>query len=388
MTIKQLRLILVSALLFAACGNDQKEGKQQLTTDAETKPVHDTLLNANFYKRMEGTIADQPVVVHLQCFNDRIQGMYYYTNHGAWMMLEGALNPDHPNDVRITESNFSDGERTASLDCRYEQGTLKGSWQSADGKKNYLVDLKEYYPEGSYTFTTLSIQDSLAAFPGVDSSPIARVGNDFVIPLNNDADSRWLEIPLRKALSVDTALKSPDLASGVRKMNDKYLKGYRDEVKNMGKDGFAAVLNYEDIQHITICYNENGYVIYDDDIYSYSGGAHGNGGSNFYCLDVLSKKELNLHDVITADSASLQPIVEAAFRKEQGLKPTDSLTGILFENHLATTRNFYFTNKGISFYYFPYEVAAYVIGPINVFVSFASLKHYLNPDFARRMKLQ
>jgi hypothetical protein len=92
--------------------------------------------------------------------------------------------------------------------------------------------------------------------------------------------------------------------------------------------------------------------------------------------------------VITADSARLQPIVEAAFRKQQGLKPSDSLNTILFENHLATTDNYYFTNKGLGFYYFPYEVAAYAVGPIQVFVTFAELKPYLRPDFASRLKLQ
>lgn len=387
MNIKLLSLIVLPSALFTACGNEKKEPVQEQTV-TETKPVFDSVLTMSFYKRMEGTIADQPVVLQLQCYNGKIQGMYYYLNHGVWIMLSGAVNPANPNNITIQESNFSDGEKTATLDCKYEQGTLKGSWRSADGRKNYLIDLKESYPEGSYTFTTISLHDSLAAFPQVDSSPVATVSKDFVVPLKDDEDGQWLNLQVKKAIGIDTALLTLDISTGATKMNGKFLKGYRDEVKGMGEDGFASFLNYEDVQHISVCYNENGYVILNTDIYSYTGGAHGNGGSSFNCLDVQNKKALKLKDILKADSSQLQPIVEAEFRKQQGLKPTDSLTGILFENHLATTDNFYFTNKGIGFYYFPYEVAAYAVGPIHVFVPFTSLQRYLAPDFVQRMKLQ
>jgi hypothetical protein len=387
MNIKLLSLFVLPPVLLTACGNEKKEPVQQQPV-TQSKGLYDSILTMNFYKRMEGTIADQPVVVQLQCYNGTIRGMYYYLNHGVWIMLSGTVNPANPSNVTIEESNFSDGEKTAILDCKYDQGTLKGSWRSADGKKNYLIDLKESYPEGSYTFTTMSLHDSLAAFPEVDSSPVANVSKAFVIPLKDDENNKWLNLQIKKAMGVDSTLLTLDIKIAATKMNGKFLKGYRDEVKGMGKDGFASFLNYEDVQNVSVCYNENGYVILNTDIYSYTGGAHGNGGSSFSCLDVKNKKELKLKDVLKADSAHLQPIVEAEFRKQQGLKPTDSLTSILFENHLATTDNFYFTNKGIGFYYFPYEVAAYAVGPIHVFVPFASLKNYLTPDFVQRMKLQ
>lgn len=377
--------IVLLSVFFAACGSGKKEPVQNNTATAPTE-TYDTVLSTNFYKRMEGTIAGQQVVVQLQSYNGAIQGMYYYLNHGAWIMLGGNIDPVHPNNVTLTESNFSDGEKTATLDCRYENGTLKGSWRSADGKKDYLIDLKESYPEGSYTFTTQSLKDSLAAF-ATDSSPVAQVSKAFVIPLLDDDAGQWLSLEIKKALSVDSALYPLDIATAAQKMNGKFLKSYREEVKGMGHDDMVSFLNYEDQATMTLCYNENGYVILATDNYSYTGGAHGNGGTSFSCLDVKNRKKLKLRDVMTADSVQLQPVVEAAFRRQQGLTPTDSLTGILFENHLATTENFYFTNTGIGFYYFPYEVAAYAVGPIQVFVPFTALKKYLKPDFAQRMKL-
>lgn len=380
-------IFLLLALAFAACNGNPKEGNQKAGADA-TVATADSVLSPNFYKRLEGTIAGQPVIMHLQSASGTMQGVYYYLKHGSPIFVSGQLDPAHPSNLRLQENNTSDGETVAIVDCQYAQGALKGSWRSPDGSKNYLVDLKETYPDGSYAFTSLSLTDSVPALPGNAESPVARISYTTVVPLNNGAEGKWLEAGIKKALHIDSALLTLDIPAALRKMNSRYLDAYRDEVKQMGHEDISSVMNYEDMQYVSVCYNDRGYVIFDSDGYSYSGGAHGNGGSSFYCFDVRNRKQLSLEDVITADSASLQPIVERAFRKQQGLKPTDSLNEILFENHLATTDNFYFTNKGLSFYYFPYEVAAYAVGPIQVFVDFADLKAYLKPDFAARMGIR
>jgi hypothetical protein len=385
MNMKSLSFAVLLAVLFSACGNNKKETVQQ-TVVTDTVAAYDSVLTPNFYKRLEGTIANQPVVVQLQSYNGQIQGTYYYLSHGTWITLSGAMNKTNPNNLTLIESNLSDGEKTGTLDCKYEHGTLKGSWRSADGKKDYLIDLKENYPDGSYTFTTQSVKDSMAAFQ-TDSSPVATVSKDFLVPLKDDDYGKFLSLQIKYALSIDSSLLSMDIGAGAVKMNGKFLKSYRDEVKSVGKTE-VPFLNYESMASMSVYYNENSYLVLGTDEYSYTGGAHGNGGTTFKVFDVKNKRLLKLKDVVSADSAQLQPIVEAEFRKQQGLKPGDSLTGILFENHLATTGNFYFTNKGIGFYYFPYEVAAYAVGPIQVFVSYASLKKYLNPEFVQRMKLQ
>lgn len=381
-----IKLVPVVALLFAACGNEKQETTSSAVT-TDTTVVRDTALTPNFYKRLEGTIADQPVVMHLQCYNGNIQGLYYYQNHGIWLMLGGKLDTAQPNNLAITESDYSNGDAFAHLDCKYENGTLKGTWRSADGKKNYLIDLKEAYPQGAYPFTTLSINDSVPAFEQKANSPKASMSYYTVIPAKEDSDGQWIGGEIKKALGIDPTLLSLDITSAIKKMNGKYAASYREEAKTMATEDLSSFLNYEDLHNVSICYNDNGYVILDANVYAYSGGAHGNGGSSFFCLDVQNKKVLKLSDVISADSTRLQPIVEKAFRKQQGLKPTDSLNTILFENHLATTQNFYYTNKGIGFYYFPYEVAAYAFGPIQVFVPFTDLKQYLKPDFTKRMNL-
>lgn len=383
---KAIIILFSAAILLSACGGDKKETKETATT-TETPFVGDSVLTRNFYKRFEGTIADQPVVMQLQCMDGRVEGMYYYTAHGQWIMLNAMLDSIRDvNKLKLTESSFEDGETSAVMDLVYKEGTLKGTWAKTD-KTSYNVDLKEAYPEGSYTFTTLLLMDSAKAFPERDSSPVAQVRKELVLPTQTGEAGVWLETECKEIVGIDSSIRNLPLAEGAKKMNGKYVKSYKDEMKEMGDDAFAAFMNYEEQLNMSVRFNENGYVIIEASVYAYTGGAHGNGGSNFSCLDVFRKKKLKLKDVLTADSSRLQPIVEHLFRKQQNLKPTDSLNTILFDNHLALTDNFYFTSKGIGFWYFPYEVAAYAYGPIHVFVPFTEVRQYLNPEFVQRMKL-
>ncbi|MGY0034881.1 RsiV family protein [Pedobacter sp. NJ-S-72] len=68
------------------------------------------------------------------------------------------------------------------------------------------------------------------------------------------------------------------------------------------------------------------------------------------------------------------------------VQPDSSLTTILFEDHLAANKNFFFDKTGISFLYNPYEVASFAQGQIIVSVPYKDLKKYLNPAFVKRME--
>jgi hypothetical protein len=59
--------------------------------------------------------------------------------------------------------------------------------------------------------------------------------------------------------------------------------------------------------------------------------------------------------------------------------PLNGEAGILFDKHLALTKNFYVTGKGVGFIYNPYEVAPYVVGEIELYVPFSEITDILKP---------
>jgi hypothetical protein len=119
------------------------------------------------------------------------------------------------------------------------------------------------------------------------------------------------------------------------------------------------------------------------DNYAYTGGAHGNYGTEFKVLDLTKNKSLALADILTEGGiAKLQPKLEASFRKQFNLQPGDSLTdGGLFENKIEPNDNICVTGSGLEFVYNPYEIGPYAMGEIELFIPFTELTEYLKPDF-------
>ncbi|MBD2752899.1 DUF3298 and DUF4163 domain-containing protein [Spirosoma validum] len=119
------------------------------------------------------------------------------------------------------------------------------------------------------------------------------------------------------------------------------------------------------------------------DTYAYTGGAHPNSNLSFYTFDLDSGRMLTLADMVT-DTTSLLGVVEKAFRKQQELSPHTNLEEqgyFLRDGHFFLPANVGLSMEGLVFYYNPYEIAAYAVGPIQVTVPYAQLTGILRSDW-------
>jgi hypothetical protein len=172
-----------------------------------------------------------------------------------------------------------------------------------------------------------------------------------------------------------------------------YLDSSRAEILDEVKDQADSDLwdgdrfEYYHNDDVSIQYDENDILVLRENTSEYTGGAHGMYGTLLQVLDLANNKVLKLRDVTTADSVTLEHLLEMAFRKDYHLKKTDSLSDLLFDNSLAANDNFYITRKGLGFLYNPYEVASFAAGIIEVFIPFKEMKGLLSPWFVKRMGL-
>jgi len=114
-------------------------------------------------------------------------------------------------------------------------------------------------------------------------------------------------------------------------------------------------------------------------IYAYTGGAHPNSNQLLLTFDRNTGRELHLTDMVL-DTAALVGIVEKAFRKQQQLSPTDKLEEqgyFLHNGQFFLPGNIALGRQGMIFYYNPYEIAAYAVGPIEVVVPYEKLNGLL-----------
>ncbi|KQM77082.1 hypothetical protein ASE74_17620 [Pedobacter sp. Leaf216] len=380
---------LFGVLIISACNNPKNSNNTSEnkagTTNAKVE------LTASFYKRLEGTIAGKPVIMHLQKVDNDVSGTYYY--NGSWLNLstDTLIGKDSLvlAEYSFYESYFTQDSKSPLLRLKWNGNGFNGNWESGDKTKNFPIALTEKYPEGSYPFKAAIYKDSVKAFANQPKSPAAEISFEYLESKNNDDAGNWLNTQLKKIIGVKPQVER---SVGFKYIADDYFKDYKsqatEESKNSRGEDFQAWLNYTNDTQQSINYNDNGYVVIDFLADAYTGGAHGNYSSTMFCLDVKNKKQLVLSDIVKIDSNALQGILERNFRKEYNIKATDALTTVLFDNFIKPNHNFYFNANGIAFMYNPYEVASYAQGQIVVFIPYTDLKNYLVPAFAQRMRIK
>lgn len=133
-----------------------------------------------------------------------------------------------------------------------------------------------------------------------------------------------------------------------------------------------------------VIYNSPKLLTVKEDLYSYTGGAHGNFGTIFYNFDMEKGQLLSLKDVLKNDfEGTLKAKAEAVFKAkylEEGATSYSEM-GFYFENdQFSMTDNFAFTKEGLKFLYNPYEVAPYALGQQEILLPYSEIKDLIRPD--------
>lgn len=387
---KLIFLSLFGLLIISACNNSETKTSNNQSSDNTSKAT--TALPENFYKRLEGTIAGEPVVMHLQHSANNYAGVYYYK--GSWMYLT-VEKFDGKDGFTLYESgayDYSNGQndKPSTLSLKWTGDGFNGTWKDGKSTTNYPIVLKEKYPSGSNKFSYALFTDSSAAFPKKANSPAALITINYLTAKGTDYTANWLNKQIKKMLQLNES--EPDWGKNLKNSANKYFSDYKKSIKESISDNLrdtlAESLNYTSDDILSILYNDNNFVVIEENNGSYSGGAHGNYASSMFCLDTKMQKRLKLDDAIKIDSNTLQRLVEQNFRKQYHIKPSEKISTVLFDDYLKPNDNFYFNSNGIAFMYNPYEVASYAQGQIVVFIPFTELKPNLVSDFASRIGIK
>lgn len=116
---------------------------------------------------------------------------------------------------------------------------------------------------------------------------------------------------------------------------------------------------------------------FEENGYTYLGGAHGTGYSFGCNYDTRTGEELQIQDVVT-DMDTFAGLAEAAVYEESGLTMDDlfleegeSLKDYIAKAAAEHTLNWKITNDGVSVWFNPYEISYYAAGMPSGSVKFA-----------------
>lgn len=118
--------------------------------------------------------------------------------------------------------------------------------------------------------------------------------------------------------------------------------------------------------------------------YVFLGGAHPNSAVTYASFDPTTGRRLALGDLLLPGmEARLREIAEMRFREAREIPPERDLAEEGFElegGAFALNDNFAVLESGLVFYYNPYEIAAYVMGPTEVKLPREDLAKLVRPD--------
>ncbi len=402
---KTLPLLFILLALITSCDKTTKN------TTSNTPSVYDA--KKGFYKHLKGTVGDYPVTMDLVknvVNSDReaveswagFNGYYYYDKYQEPIMLYGSLDSTG---MIVLEEWSAEGKSAQFRGNLTPEGAFIGTWQDSGKVKTLNVALKEIYTDGAIGLESIEYSDSFRLFDKLKNSPVATFGMDVLVPAQNTDEVRnpdsigkgsiaaflkneifsnmryekgGEEVPEKPLPKKDyTNVLLADLQKAQR---DSFFAYYRSSMTDVVADSAAEYFseNHARTSEMQVIFNEKDLLSLGFSGYAFDGGAHGNYGTTLASYDLATKKLLALDDVFKPNyQKTMSAALERALRKKYKLNPKESLNQFLFENKIEANNNFAVTRKGILFNYTPYEIAAYAMGEIQLYVSFEELKAVL-----------
>ncbi|AKD56101.1 RsiV family protein [Spirosoma radiotolerans] len=237
-----------------------------------------------------------------------------------------------------------------------------------------VLEKKQYIFTGSNrcdTAKNAGVDVSVAFVLLKDDTEGSRKINDSLRRLAANSIVGWLDSA--------TVAEHPDAKTDLAKAASLFATDYEVVRKDMGSlGGCWEVKTTADTVHVgpkavTVKY----------ETMAYTGGAHPNSNLSFYNFDRKTGQMLTLTDMVS-DTTALLDLVEKAFREQQQVMPQNNLEErgyFLRDGRFFLPANVGMSPRGMVFYYNPYEIAAYAVGPIQVTVPYTQLDGILQKDW-------
>lgn len=343
------------------------------------------------YEQLAGRVGNLPIHLNLLRATEpgmseveRYSGNYYYDRVKHPIQISGYRREDT---LFISEPGRLGGE---SHEFRLTKGGATGEytgvWVNGNTRRSLPVRL-QLDPNSSIEFAARETIDSVKLRPETAISPQARFTLVWLDALKTPSPEITAYINQRVHEDILGLPEAVNTVAGVRALRDSFFYYYREDAAAIGSgdpdDDFSAMLNYDQSGQMEVIYASDSLLSLSITDYEYSGGAHGNYGTKLFTLDLERERLLRLEDVLKGNYESrLTAALETAAREYFELGRNDPLSMVLFEDTVYPNENFALTPTGILFDYRPYEIAAYAVGEIQLFISFERLRGYLKTPFS------
>jgi hypothetical protein len=336
---------------------------------------------ASWYKTYTGAIDKYAVTMHLHKAGHKYAGYYYYNSNEAPVYFSGEDTSTPAGRIRLS-AFIPDEEADEFFTFSISGKVVTGEWNRG---KNKPLPFSATETDAALAFDYIYTEGSILLRSAMKGSPVATFEAASIWPKGTLQQVTFLKKIITEEF--DTKNSREDIGKIFLLQKKKFFADYINDNKELKDEDLkeAYSFNMDQSDQLLIAYQSLKLILLARTNYAYTGGAHGNYGTSYIPVNLISNKKIGINDIINkAGQPKLAKLLEKSFRKAYSLKAGDSLSeGGLFENKIDPNDNFYVTAKGIGFCYNPYEIGPYAMGEINVFIPFAELSAYLQPEFKK-----
>ena len=329
-----------------------------------------------------GTIGSSPVTMLLHQTGSTFTGYYYYTRTQQPISLSGQDSIANQSIHSITAVVNGWEEYAENFLVRITGDSVTGKWKGKPGAAFQPVRLGVV--KTAIAYNMIYRKDTVLLRPKMNDSPMATFETSTVDPTGNTPTAVFL----RKKLIGDyeANVRGKDLQSTINTYHTRNIDGYLKDNREASDSEILDIpysFNLDELSGTFLMYRSARLLVLSQQLYAYSGGAHGNYQTSYTPVDLRTNTIIRLKDVLTPQGIkALEQLLADQFRADRGLSPTDPLTeGGTFEDEIKPNENIYVTETGIRFSYAPYEIGSYATGQIDVFIPFSRLKQWVKPAY-------
>jgi len=178
--------------------------------------------------------------------------------------------------------------------------------------------------------------------------------------------------------------KSAVLNEAINKFIAAQEKDFKDNIN--GLSDVSSAMGSLDISYKS--YLSNRIASFNFDVNGYTGGAHGNLNTVTFNYDkdldkILTVKDIFIDkpDYLVQLSNLVKPLIQNELNKVQFQDDAwlEEGAGAKEENY----QRFVFTKDGLTFFFTPYQVAPYAVGPQDITLSYQSIYLLLRPEYSQ-----
>lgn len=249
---------------------------------------------------------------------------------------------------------------------------------------------KDKNVENNVEFDSIKVEKTYHLMESPDN-PNCNLQINFVFPskyTNKDILERIQQSFITLYFGENYINKSPQEATN--QYVEDYLSAYKDlekdfqsELEKDPQSPVGAWFSYFEMSSDKIAYNKNDLISFTINFENYTGGAHGSHSYQNHVINLKNGAIVLEEDIFIPNfQDELASIIINKLVEQNNLKDPKELENIGFFSveEIVPNSNFLITDEGLTYTFNEYEIAAYAVGAINVFLPYNEIDFLLKKD--------